>query len=140
MELVTMNNHEPPMHLSFHLLRYCVDKSTSSRSPACTGDWESRSLEPSSLTILHRGGQIRFLESDLYDCSICFIKLFITTHLPLRRSHVEHCHIYHEFCQSMRGLQESTVEKVTYLLNSQIIFCILNMLICVGMILLDNLL
>jgi hypothetical protein len=39
------------------------------------------------------------------------------------------------------GLQESTiVEEVTYVLNSQIMSYILNMLICVGMILLDNLL
>jgi hypothetical protein len=41
----------------------------------------------------------------------------------------------------MRGLQESTVaQKDMYVLNSQIMSYMLNMLICVDMILLDNLL
>jgi hypothetical protein len=86
-------------------------------------------------------GRIRFLGSDRHDCSIRFIKLFITAYLPLRRSRAEPRRIYRELRQTACGLQESiAVEKVTYVLNSQGMSYILNMLICIDMILLDNLL
>jgi hypothetical protein len=50
---------------------------------------------------------------------------------------VEPDRIYHELRQFARGLQETTtIEKVTYILHSRILPYIL---ICVGMILLDNL-
>jgi hypothetical protein len=101
---------------------------------------ESRSPEPSSSAILH-GGRIRFLESDLRNCSIRFIKLFIIARLPLHWLRVEPHHIYRELRQSAHDLQEPTVVKeVTYVFNSPILSYILNMLIYVGMILLDNLL
>jgi hypothetical protein len=48
-----MSTNEPPRHLGFHLIRCCVAKATSPRSLTCICDWESRSLEPSSSTILH---------------------------------------------------------------------------------------
>jgi hypothetical protein len=64
---------------------------------------------------------IRFLESDLHNCLIRFLKLFITAHLPLRRLHAEPHRIYHKICQPARGIQESTaIEEVTYVHNSEI--------------------
>jgi hypothetical protein len=63
------------------------------------------------------------------------------SHLPLYRSRTEPHRIIREVHQSVRGLQESTiVYEVTYVLNSQIMSYILNLMIRVGMILLDNLL
>jgi hypothetical protein len=51
---VTTNNHEPPTHLVFRLLRCDAATATSSCSSTCICDWESRSPEPSSLAILCR--------------------------------------------------------------------------------------
>jgi hypothetical protein len=83
-------------------------------------------------------GWIRFLGSDLRDCSICFIKLFTRTRLPLHRLCTEAHHIYLKLHQSTCCLQESTtMQEVTYVFKSRFMPC---MLICVGMILLDNLL
>jgi hypothetical protein len=65
------------------------------------------------------------------------------THLPVRRSHTEGRHLQHELCQVNHGLHPIIVIKepqVTYDSCSQIMSYIFNMLICVGMILLDNLL
>jgi hypothetical protein len=72
---------------------------------------------------------------------MCFIKFFITDPLLLCRSHVKPCHIYRELRQSAHSLQEPTaIEEDTYVFNSTIMSYILNRLICVGIILLDNLL
>jgi hypothetical protein len=71
---------------------------------------------------------IRFLASDIHDCSIRFVKLFITTHLHIHQSRAKPHHIYCKPCQSARGLQEYTViEEVTYVLNYLIMSYILNM-------------
>jgi hypothetical protein len=84
---------------------------------------------------------IRFLTSDIHECSIRFVKLFITTHLHIHQSRAEPHHIYYKLCQSVRGLQEYTViEEVMHVLNYLIMSYILNILICIGMILLDNML
>jgi hypothetical protein len=69
-ELVPRNNHEPPTHLDFCLLRCCVAMTTSSRSSMCNCDQESMSLEPSSLAILHWESVNKDFVSDLHDCSL----------------------------------------------------------------------
>jgi hypothetical protein len=69
-----------------------------------------------------------------------FSKFIIMTHLPLRRSCAEPHRIYYELCQSAHDLQKSTsVKEDTYVLNSRIMSFILNILICVGTILLHSL-
>jgi hypothetical protein len=70
MKVKITNNHEPPTHLRFRLLRRCAVKTTSFRSSTCIHDRESRSPEPSSSVILHQERAIRFLRSDLRDCSL----------------------------------------------------------------------
>jgi hypothetical protein len=63
------------------------------------------------------------------------------TRLLLHQSHTEARHINRELHESARGLQKSTtVKKDMYILNSRIMSYILNILICIGMILLDSLL
>jgi hypothetical protein len=54
MKLASMNNHEPPMLLSFCLLRCCATNAISSRLSTCICDRKSSSLEPSFSTVLHR--------------------------------------------------------------------------------------
>jgi hypothetical protein len=57
--------------------------------------------------------------SGLCDCSIRFIKLFIMSHLPFRRSRVKTRRIYRELRQSVRNLQKSTTaEEVTYVYST----------------------
>jgi hypothetical protein len=59
----------------------------------------------------------------------------MTTRLPLHRSRMEHRRIYHELHQSTHDVQKSiTVKKDIYVINSQIIYYILNILICVNII------
>jgi hypothetical protein len=63
--------------------------------------------------------------------------------LPLCRTHVEGCRLQRELRQTVRRLHLIVVfnePQVTYGFPSQIIYYILNMLICVAMILLNNLL
>jgi hypothetical protein len=64
-------------------------------------------------------------------------------HLPLRQTRVEGHHLQRELHQADHRLHPIIIVKehqVTYSFSSQIMSYILNMLICVGMILLDNLL
>jgi hypothetical protein len=63
-------------------------------------------------------------------------------HLPLRRMRAEVHRLQHELHQGHHRLHPIVVKKpqVTYDFSSQIMAYILNMFICVGMILLDNLL
>jgi hypothetical protein len=53
-KVVRTKNYEPPMYLVFRLLCCCAVKPTSFYSSMYIYDWESRSVEPSSLVILHR--------------------------------------------------------------------------------------
>jgi hypothetical protein len=65
------------------------------------------------------------------------------THLPLRRTRTESHHLQHELHQAYHHRHPIVVVKesqVTYGFSSQIMSYILSMFICVGMILLDNLL
>jgi hypothetical protein len=129
------------MHLGFHLLHCCVVKASSSRSSTCICNRESRSLESSTSVILHQKRANKVFRNDLHDYSIRFIKLFIMTHFPLCWLCIEPHHIYCELRQSTHGLQEYTAtQEVMCVFNSWIMTYILIMLICVGMILLNNLL
>jgi hypothetical protein len=68
---------------------------------------------------------------------------FITARLPLRRTHTEGRHLQRELREADHRLHPIVVIKelqVTYDFFSQIMSYILNMLICVGIILLDNIL
>jgi hypothetical protein len=67
----------------------------------------------------------------------------MTTHLPLRRTHAEGRHLQRELRQVDHRLHLIIIineSQVAYDFSSQIMSYILNMLISVGMILLDNLL
>jgi hypothetical protein len=91
--LVTTNNQEPPICL----LRYCVIKATSFRSATCIPDRESRSSEPSFSVNLHRERANKVFGKQSLRLLTRFLKLFITAHLPLRRTRAEsHC-LQHEF-------------------------------------------
>jgi hypothetical protein len=132
--------HEPPTHLCFHLLSCCAAKSTASRSLVCTCDWVSRSLKLLSSTILHQKRVNKVFGKRSSQLLNLILHVCHMTRLPLRRSRADHHLIYHELHQSMHSLQESTiVQEDTYILNSLIMSYILNILTCVGMILLDNL-
>jgi hypothetical protein len=72
-----------------------------------------------------------------------FFNFFITAHLPLRQTCAEGRRLQRELRQADRHLHPIIVVKkpqVIYNFFSQIMSYILNMLICVDMILLDNLL
>jgi hypothetical protein len=71
-----------------------------------------------------------------------FSKFFIMAHLPLCRTCAEGRRLQHELRQSDRCLHPIVVKEpqVTYDFSFQIMFYILNILIYIGMILLDNLL
>jgi hypothetical protein len=73
----------------------------------------------------------------------CFVKFFTTSRLRLRRSRAERRRLQRELRQADRRLHSIVIVKephVTYGSCSQIMSYIFNMLICVGIILLDNLL
>jgi hypothetical protein len=72
-----------------------------------------------------------------------FVKFFTTAHLPLHRSRAEGRRLQRELHQADHRLHPVVIVKepqVIYGSCSQIMSYIFNMLICVGMILLDNLL
>jgi hypothetical protein len=72
-----------------------------------------------------------------------FVKFSTTSRLPLRRSRAEDRRLQHELRQTDRRFHPVVIIKepqVTYDFCFQIMSYIFNMLICVGMILLDNLL
>jgi hypothetical protein len=143
MELVTMNNHKPPVHIHFCLLYCYAAKATSSRSTTCVCDRESRSSKPSSITILHRERVNKIFGKRSSRLLVHFFKFFIIPHLPLHRTSAEGYCLQRELRQIERRLHPIIVVKepqVTYNFFSQIMSYILNMLICVGLILLDNLL
>jgi hypothetical protein len=131
------------MHLGFRLLHCCAAKATSSHSSTCIHDRESRSLELSSSVILHRERVNKVFGKRYPRLLAHFFMFFITAHLTLHRTHAKGYRLQRELRQADHHLHLIVVIKepqVTYGFSSQIISYILNMLICVGMILLDNLL
>jgi hypothetical protein len=108
----------------------------------CIYNHDSRSLKPLSLAILHWERTNKFFEKRSSRLLSRFFNFFITAHLPLRRMHAEVHRLQHELHQGHRRLHPIVVKEpqVTYGFSSQIMAYILNMFICVGMILLDNLL
>jgi hypothetical protein len=88
-------------------------------------------------------GPIRFFRKRSSRLLAHLFKFFITAHLPLRRTCVEGHRLQHELRQADCHLHPIVIVKesqVTYGSFSQSMSYILNMLICVGIILLDNLL
>jgi hypothetical protein len=144
MERVTITSrHEPPAHLVFLLLRCCADMATSSRSSTCICDRESRSPEPSSSAILHQEMVNKVFGKRSSRLLACSFKFFTTARLPLRRTRAEGHRLQCNLRQADRHLHPIIIVKeaqVTYGFSSQIIFYLLHILICVGIILLDNLL
>jgi hypothetical protein len=127
----------------FRRFCYCAAEATSSCSLTCICDRESRSPEPSSSMILHRETANKVFGKRSSRLLTRFIKFFTTAHLPLHWLRIEGCRLQCELRQADRHLHPVIVVKelqVTYGSCSQIISYIFNMLIYVGMILLDNLL
>jgi hypothetical protein len=138
-----MNNHEPPTYLVFRLLCCYAAKTTLSHLSTCINDQESGYPEPSSSTILHRKRVNKVFGKRSLQLSACFFKFFITAHLPLHRTRAEGRRLQRELRQVDRHLHPIVVVKklqVTHDFSYQIMSYLLNILICVGMILLDNLL
>jgi hypothetical protein len=61
-------------HIGFCLLCWCVVNATLSRSSTCIYDRESRSLELSSSSILHRERTNKVFGNILCDCSIASLR------------------------------------------------------------------
>jgi hypothetical protein len=142
-EQVKTNNHELPTHLVFRLFHCCVTKAISSHLSMCICDRESMSLKSSSSAILHRERANKVFWKRSSWLLACFFKFFITARPPLRRTRTEGHRIQRELRQTDHCLHPIIVIKesqVTYNFSSQIISYLLDMSICVGMILLDNLL
>jgi hypothetical protein len=138
-----MNNHEPPTHLDFCLLHCCTAKAISSRSSTCIYIRESRSPKPSSSSILHQERVNMVFGKRFSQLLARFFKFFITTRLPLHRTCTKGRCFQCELRQDGRHLHSIVIVKepqVTYGFSFQIMSYILNMLIWVGIILLDNLL
>jgi hypothetical protein len=139
-----------PRHLPYIYTCSCHRNSnipTATKTPShlgsstCICDQESRSPEPSSLAILHRERANKVFGKRSLRLLAHFIKFFTTARLPLRRSHAEGRRLQRELRQADRRLHPIVIIKepqVTYGSCSQIMSYIFNMLICVGMILLDN--
>jgi hypothetical protein len=98
------NNHEPPTHLGLRLIRCCAVKTFSSRSSTCICDQESRSLKPSSSSILH-------WESRSSQLLARFFKFFTTARLPIRRTRAEGRRLHRELHQTDRRLHPTIVVR-----------------------------
>jgi hypothetical protein len=108
----------------------------------CICDRESRSLEPSSSVILHWERANKVFEKRSLQLISHFVKFFTTARLPLHRSRAEGHRLQRELRQADRHLHPIVIVKepqIMYSFYSQIMSYIFNMLICLGMILLDNL-
>jgi hypothetical protein len=136
------NSNEPPTHIGLRLIHCCAAKTSSSNSSTCIYNQESRSLKPSSSTILHRERANKVFGKRSLWLLACFFKFFTTTCLPLYRMRAEGRHLQRELRQADRCIHPIVIKEpqVTYDSCSQIMSYIFNMLICVGIILLDNLL
>jgi hypothetical protein len=127
----------------FHCFYYYAAKATSSHSLTCICNQESRSLEPSSLAILHRERTNKVFGKRSLRLLYRFVKFFTMDHLPLHRLCGEGHRLQCELCQADHHLHPVVViiePQDRYGSCSQIMSYIFNMLIYVGIILLDNLL
>jgi hypothetical protein len=127
----------------FHCFCCYIIEATSSRSSTCICDQERRSPKPSSSAILYQEGVNKVSVKRSSRLLARFIKFFTTACLPLRQSCTEGHRLQHKLRQANRRLHLVIIVKepqVTYGSCSQIMSYIFNMLICVVMILLDNLL
>jgi hypothetical protein len=115
-----MNNHEPPMHLVFCLLRCYAAKATSFRSSMCICDRERRSSEPSSSVILHRESANKVFGKRSSRLLTCFFKFFITARLPLRWTCAEGHRLQCELCQADHHHQ-GTASQVRFLLLNHVL-------------------
>jgi hypothetical protein len=133
----------PQTHLGFRGLRCWVTKTSSSQSSTCIYDRERRSLELLSLMILHWERVNKVLWSVLWDCSIAsstssswLVYIFIERALTIV--------VYNTSLLKLSGVftiqLSSRKNEASYVLYSQIITYILSLMICIDMILLDNLL
>jgi hypothetical protein len=137
------NKHENTNASRFRRFCCCAADATSSHSSMCICHRERKSLEPSSSVIMQweRANKVFGKRSSLLLAH--FTKFFTMARLPLRRSCAEVRRLQHKLHQVDRRLHSIIVIKepqVTYSSCSQIMSYIFNMLIYVGMILLDNLL
>jgi hypothetical protein len=135
------NNHENTNTSRFCRFYCCAAGATSSLSSTCICDRESRSPEPSSSAIMYREMANKIFGKRSSGLLAHVIKFFTITHLPFRRSRAEGRHLQRKLCQAHRRLHSVIVimePQVTYDSCSQIMSYIFNMLICVCMILLDN--
>jgi hypothetical protein len=138
-----MSSHENTNKSRFRRFCSCTAEATSCRSSTCICDRESRSPDPSSSAILHWEMTNKVFGKRSSRLLAHFIKFFTTARLPLRWSRAEGCRLQCKLRQADRRLHLAIVVKepqVTYSSYSQIMSYISNMLICVDMILLDNLL
>jgi hypothetical protein len=136
------NIHDNTNTSRFRHFCCCAAEATSSRLLMHICDRESRSTELSSSAILHREMANKVFGKRSSRLLARFIKFSTTARLPLRRSRAEGRRIQHELHQADRRLHPVVIVKepqVTYGFCSQIMSYVFNMLICVGMILLDNL-
>jgi hypothetical protein len=133
-----MNNHEPPTHLALHLICCCyASKTSSSRSSTCIYDRENRSSKSSSSAILHPERSNKILGSDIRNCS-----------LASSSSSLQLIYLFVERAPSVIAFNVNSVKSIAIFIRSsssrnrkscsQIMSYIFNILICVGMILLDN--
>jgi hypothetical protein len=140
MELATMNSHKPLTHFGFCLLCCCTAKATSSCSSTCIYDRENRSLVPSSSVITAPEEANKVFGKHSTWLLDRFSKFIITTRLPLRWTSVDCRHLQCVIVQTEWHLHNSTVvkeEEASYIVFSLIMSYMLNLVICIGMILLD---
>jgi hypothetical protein len=143
------NSHENTNTSRFRRFCCCAVDTSSSHSSTCICDREIRSLKSSPSTILHRERTNKVFGKRSSRLLAHFVKFFITARLPLRRSHADGRQVQRELHQTDRRIHSVVIVKelqvtygsqVTYDFCSQIMSYIFNILICVDMILLYNLL
>jgi hypothetical protein len=136
------NNHELPTHLGLHLIRCCADKTSSSHSSTCIcGRAGLRNCHPQRSSTWR--GRIRFLEA-IFMTGRSLLQVLHHACLPLCQTQTStegrrlQCELHH----ADRRLHPTIVNEpqVTNGSFSQNMSYILNMLIYIGIILLDNLL
>jgi hypothetical protein len=128
------------MHLDFCLLRSCAAKATSSRSSTCTCDQESTPTESSSSVIPHQK-MVNKVFGKRSTRLIDHLLKFVITYLFIRRTPT--IVVCNAPSSKVRGVFSNLVveeEESSYIHLSLIMYFILSMMICICIILLNNLL